>query len=150
MCGFGRQRHEKPTVIIEIDPELPSINLDGEWLVEVLSKLLDNAYKFTSSKGQIKIQAASHNIMLEVIISDNGRGIETNLLQVVFERFYQEEGALRRTTGGTGLGLAICQQAVLSWGGQIWAESEGKDKGSKFHFTIPLLPVPEKETQKIS
>jgi DICT domain-containing protein/signal transduction histidine kinase len=141
---------DKPTVIIEIDPELPSINLDGEWLVEVLSKLLDNAYKFTSSKGQIKIQAASHNIMLEVIISDNGRGIETNLLQVVFERFYQEEGALRRTTGGTGLGLAICQQAVLSWGGQIWAESEGKDKGSKFHFTIPLLPVPEKETQKIS
>jgi signal transduction histidine kinase/DICT domain-containing protein len=155
VSGMKNQRRDhpktaKPQVIIDIDPNLPSINLDGEWLVEVLSKLLDNAYKFTANNGQITIQAASHNIMLEVIVSDNGRGIEPNLLQVVFERFYQEEGALRRTTGGTGLGLAICQQAVLSWGGQIWAESEGKDQGSKFHFTIPLLPVPEKELQGIS
>jgi signal transduction histidine kinase/DICT domain-containing protein len=150
VSGMKNQRRDtpksdRPKVVIDIDPDLPSINLDGEWLVEVLSKLLDNAYKFTPKKGQITIEAASHNIMLEVIISDNGRGIEPNLLQVVFERFYQEEGALRRTTGGTGLGLAICQQAVLSWGGQIWAESDGKDQGSKFHFTIPLLPVPEKE-----
>jgi DICT domain-containing protein/signal transduction histidine kinase len=146
VSGMKNQRRDgpktdQPLVIIDIDPELPPVNLDGEWLVEVLSKLLDNAHKFTGSQGQITIQAASHNIMLEVIVSDNGRGIEPNLLQVVFERFYQEEGALRRTTGGTGLGLAICQQAVLSWGGQIWAESAGKDQGSKFHFTIPLLPI---------
>jgi signal transduction histidine kinase/DICT domain-containing protein len=155
VSGMKNQRRDapkrdKPQVIIDIDPELPAVNLDGEWLVEVLSKLLDNAYKFTSNQGQITIQAVSHNIMLEVIVSDNGRGIEPNLLQIVFERFYQEEGALRRTTGGTGLGLAICQQAVLSWGGQIWAASDGKDQGSKFHFTIPLLPVPEKELQGIS
>jgi DICT domain-containing protein/signal transduction histidine kinase len=136
----GNKRATRPKVIIDLPKELPLVHLDGEWLVEVLSKLLDNAFKFTSSKGQITIQAASHNIMLEVIVSDDGRGIEPHLLQVVFERFYQEEGSMRRTTGGTGLGLAICQQAVLSWGGQIWAESDGKDKGSKFHFTIPLKP----------
>ncbi len=151
VSGMKNHRHDapkssKPKVIIDIDPELPAVNLDGEWLVEVLSKLLDNAYKFTSSKGQITIQAISHNIMVEVIVSDNGRGIEPNLLQVVFERFYQEEGALRRTTGGTGLGLAICQQAVLSWGGQIWAASAGKNQGSKFHFTIPLPPSENKES----
>jgi DICT domain-containing protein/signal transduction histidine kinase len=138
-------KSEQPQVVIDIDPSLPPVNLDGEWLVEVLSKLLDNAQKFTTNQGQITIQVVAHNIMMEVIVSDNGRGIEPNLLQVVFERFYQEEGALRRTTGGTGLGLAICQQAVLGWGGQIWAESAGKDQGSKFHFTIPRLPaVPQK------
>jgi signal transduction histidine kinase len=136
----GTKKSMRPQVKIDLPQELPLIHLDGEWLVEVLSKLLDNAFKFTTNKGQITIQAASHNIMLEVIISDTGRGIEPHLLQVVFERFYQEEGSMRRTAGGTGLGLAICQQAVLSWGGQIWAESEGKDKGSKFHFTIPLQP----------
>jgi DICT domain-containing protein/signal transduction histidine kinase len=146
VSGMKNQRRDgpkstQPKVIIDIDTDLPPVNLDGEWLVEVLSKLLDNAHKFTDSKGQITIAAAKHNIMMEVIVSDNGRGIEPNLLQIVFERFYQEEGALRRTTGGTGLGLAICQQAVLSWGGQIWAESAGKDQGSTFHFTIPLLPV---------
>jgi signal transduction histidine kinase/DICT domain-containing protein len=150
VSGMKNQCRDAPQVIIDIAPDLPAVSLDGEWLVEVLSKLLDNAYKFTASKGQITIQAVSHNIMLEVIVADTGRGIEPNLLQVVFERFYQEEGAMRRTTGGTGLGLAICQQAVLSWGGQIWADSDGKDQGSKFHFTIPLLPVPEKELQGIS
>jgi DICT domain-containing protein/signal transduction histidine kinase len=151
VSGMKNQRRDgpkstQPKVIIDIDTDLPPVNLDGEWLVEVLSKLLDNAHKFTDSKGQITIAAAKHNIMMEVIVSDNGRGIEPNLLQIVFERFYQEEGALRRTTGGTGLGLAICQQAVLSWGGQIWAESAGKDQGSTFHFTIPLLPVSPKKS----
>jgi signal transduction histidine kinase len=151
VSGMKNQRRDgpkstQPKVIINIDTDLPPVNLDGEWLVEVLSKLLDNAHKFTDSKGQITIAAAKHNIMMEVIVSDNGRGIEPNLLQIVFERFYQEEGALRRTTGGTGLGLAICQQAVLSWGGQIWAESAGKDQGSTFHFTIPLLPVSPKKS----
>jgi signal transduction histidine kinase len=125
-------------VIVDIADDLPLVNLDGEWLVEVLTKLLDNAYKFTSSQGTIAIRAASHNLVLEVIVADTGRGIEPSLLQAVFERFYQEEGSLRRTTGGTGLGLAICRQAVLSWGGEIWAESGGKNQGSAFHFTIPL------------
>jgi signal transduction histidine kinase/DICT domain-containing protein len=129
-----------PQVAIEIPDNLPLVQLDGEWLVEVLGKLLDNAYKFTGSPGQITISAISHNLMIEVIVADTGRGIEPHLLQVVFERFYQEEGALRRTVGGTGLGLAICQQVILHWGGQIWAESAGKDRGSSFYFTIPLLP----------
>jgi DICT domain-containing protein/GAF domain-containing protein len=140
MSGMRTRNHQTdmPQIIVDIADDLPLVKLDGEWLVEVLSKLLDNASKFTSSKGCITIQAQSRNLMLEVVVADTGRGIEPTLLQAVFERFYQEEGSLRRTTSGTGLGLAICQQAVLSWGGQIWAESGGKNKGSEFHFTIPL------------
>jgi signal transduction histidine kinase len=67
----------------------------------------------------------------------------------VFDRFYQEEGALRRTTGGTGLGLAICRQIIMGLGGRIWAESAGKDRGSQFHFTIPIAgsEPDEKRTQ---
>ena len=77
--------------------------------------------------------------MLEVTISDTGRGIEPNRLEAVFDRFYQEEGALRRSVGGTGLGLAICRQIISRLGGKIWAESMGKDQGSQFHFTIPIV-----------
>lgn len=76
--------------------------------------------------------------MLEVTITDTGRGIEPNRLETVFDRFYQEEGALRRTAGGTGLGLAICRQIVKGLGGRIWAESAGRDQGSQFHFTLPI------------
>ncbi|MBC6417751.1 MAG: hypothetical protein GDA44_02630, partial [Prochloron sp. SP5CPC1] len=46
-----------------------------------------------------------------------------------------EEGSLRRSVGGTGLGLAICRQIVKGWGGDIWAESPGKNLGCQFHFT---------------
>lgn len=134
-----------------VPQQIPLVQVDGEWLVEVLSKLLDNACKFTNGDGHIRISVKEKDpANLEVTISDNGRGIEPDRLDQVFDRFYQEEGALRRSAGGTGLGLAICRQIVNNWGGQIWAESSGKNKGSQFHFTIPIFDAinfPVKTTQ---
>jgi signal transduction histidine kinase len=116
------------------------VRADGEWLVEVLVKLLDNACKFTDSDGSITMQVTRHSpTHLQVTVADTGRGIEPNRLKAVFDRFYQEEGALRRTTGGTGLGLAMCRQIIEGLGGTIWAESAGKDQGSQFHFTLPIV-----------
>jgi len=129
-----------PEITTQVPDELPLVKVDGEWVVEVLSKLLDNACKFTDPDGKVLIQAHPNGgQMLEVTVADTGRGIEPNRLEVVFDRFYQEEGALRRSTGGTGLGLAICRQIVSGLGGRIWAESEGKDRGSKFHLTLPIV-----------
>jgi DICT domain-containing protein/GAF domain-containing protein len=139
-----------PRLETELSDQLPLVRVDGEWLVEALSKLLDNACKFTDSTGVIRIRARrsddedtrqGRQHMLEVIVSDTGRGIEESSLESVFERFYQEEGSLRRSVGGTGLGLAICRQIVNGWGGRIWAESGGKNQGSQFHFTIPIVEV---------
>jgi DICT domain-containing protein/signal transduction histidine kinase len=128
-----------PKIRAQVPLELPPVRADGEWLVEVLSKLLDNACKFTEPEGEVLIEAKPNGgKMLEVTITDTGRGIEPNRLEAVFDRFYQEEGALRRTAGGTGLGLAICRQIVLGLGGQIWAESAGRNQGSQFHFTLPI------------
>jgi len=136
-----RSSQEKiPKIKTQISTSLPLVRADGDWLVEVIAKLVDNACKFTPSSGQIIIKAISNSQeMLEVTVADTGRGIEPNRLEIVFDRFYQEEGALRRTTGGTGLGLAICRQIVNGWDGKIWAESTGKDQGSQFHFTIPIV-----------
>ena len=129
-----------PEITTDVSPDLPLVRADGEWLVEVFTKLLDNACKFTTSQGKVTISATSNGgSMLQVTIADTGRGITPDRLEAVFDRFYQEEGALRRTTGGTGLGLAICRQIVNNWGGEIWAESAGKDQGSEFHFTIPVV-----------
>lgn len=128
-----------PKITAKLSPRLPLVQADGEWLVEVLAKLLDNACKFTPPSGKIMIRAAAASEQqVQITIADNGRGIEPNRLETVFDRFYQEEGALQRTTGGTGLGLAICRQIIDRWHGQIWAESLGKDQGSEFHFTIPV------------
>ena len=135
-----------PEITAQVSPQLPLIQADGERVVEVLSKLLDNACKFTEPTGKVIIQAQPNGgKMLEVTISDTGRGIESNRLETVFDRFYQEEGSLRRSAGGTGLGLAICRQIVVGLGGRIWAESAGKDRGSQFHLTLPISPTDREE-----
>lgn len=131
-----------PEIVAPRESDLPLVYADGEWLVEVLAKLLDNACKFTDPKGQIRIVAfVRDDNQVETIVADNGRGIEPKRLKNVFDRFYQEEGALQRTTGGTGLGLAICRQIIQRWQGEIWAESAGKNQGSEFHFTVPIAEV---------
>jgi signal transduction histidine kinase len=133
-------KNNLPKIRHFVSSDLPFVQADGEWLVEVLTKLLDNACKFTDANGEVTIAVNRDNSPnLEVTVADTGRGIEPNRLERVFDRFYQEEGALRRSVGGTGLGLAICRQIVNGWGGEIWAESVGKNHGSQFHFTVPIV-----------
>ncbi|GAA6622375.1 DICT sensory domain-containing protein [Scytonema sp. NUACC26] len=144
-----------PAIFLELPSDLPLVLADGDGLTEVASKLLDNACKFTDSKGKVTIRAQILNVeengsqgkekksppAIEVIIADTGRGIEPNQLEAIFARFYQEEGFMQRTIGGTGLGLAICRQIVGKLGGKIWATSQGRGRGSEFHFTIPIAPT---------
>lgn len=141
LSGLNARRYDRdlPKIVVKLPANLPFVRADGEWLVEVITKLLDNACKFTSSEDRIAIEARLSDMTIEVIVADTGRGIAAESLQMIFERFYQAEGSLRRTAGGTGLGLAICRQIVNSWGGEIWAESAGKDRGSEFHFTVPSI-----------
>jgi signal transduction histidine kinase len=140
-----------PKIILDLPDRLPLVHADGEGLIEILKKLLDNAGKFTPSSGKVTISAraiapdpvdnSAKNRMVEVTITDTGRGIEPNRLETIFERFYQEEGFLQRSVGGTGLGLVICRRLVEKLGGKIWAKSLGKDRGSQFYFTIPVAIV---------
>lgn len=69
-------------------------------------------------------------------VVDQGRGIPTDRLQVIFDRFQQIDVSDSRQRGGTGLGLAICKKLVEQHGGTIWAESQ-LGQGSTFHFTLP-------------
>jgi DICT domain-containing protein len=145
------------SITVDLPPHLPHVLANGDGLVEILSKLLDNACKFTPSTGQITIQARLNNPaqesdagaqgtartrrdrpQVEVIVADTGRGIEPSQLPAIFNAFYQEEGFLQRSVGGTGLGLAICRCIVEGMGGQLWAVSAGKGRGSQFHFTVPI------------
>ncbi|OKH17381.1 DICT sensory domain-containing protein [[Limnothrix rosea] IAM M-220] len=131
-----------PNLINNVSADLPLVQADGEWLVEVIAKLLDNACKFTEESGTVEINVtAADPDQLTLSIADDGRGIEPKRLETIFNLFYQEEGALRRSAGGTGMGLAICRQIVTGWNGAIWAESEGKDTGSQFSFTIPVFDL---------
>ncbi|MEM7592870.1 MAG: DICT sensory domain-containing protein [Cyanobacteria bacterium P01_A01_bin.83] len=140
-----------PEIKVVLPPKPPKVLADIDGLVNVLTKLLDNACKFTPIDGKVTVQTqivkaienkeaeeGDNRELLEVIISDTGRGISSELLETIFNRFAQSEGFMRRTVSGTGLGLVICRQIIHEMGGQIWATSDGENKGSQFHFTLPI------------
>jgi DICT domain-containing protein/GAF domain-containing protein len=142
------QPRDLPTIIVDLPPVLPLAIADSEALFQLLSKVLDNACKFTPPTGTITVTVAEVKVpvtekllqpMLEVQIADTGRGIEANQLETIFEQFHQEEGFLQRAVGGAGLGLAICRQLARQLGGRIWATSQGKGQGSQFYVTVPVL-----------
>ncbi|MBD2187665.1 ATP-binding protein [Pseudanabaena mucicola] len=109
---------------------------DGDRLVQTLVNLLSNAIKFSPPQSQIEIRIESGTEEVVFHVSDRGRGIPSNHLESIFERFNQVDASDSRQLGGTGLGLAICQSIVQQHGGKIWTESK-LSEGSTFSFTIP-------------
>jgi two-component system phosphate regulon sensor histidine kinase PhoR len=109
---------------------------DSRRIGQVLSNLLGNATKFTPAAGRIEAGARRRGQGVEVWVSDTGVGIEPEHLARVFERFYKTDPS-RASGTGTGLGLAIAKHLVLAHGGQIWAESQGQNRGSTFHVILP-------------
>jgi PAS domain S-box-containing protein len=110
---------------------------DETKLLQIISNLLDNAYKFTS-KGRIDFGYSVNGIKeLLFYVKDTGIGISPEYVSKVFDRFYQIDNSSDRKTEGTGLGLSICKSYVELMGGRIWGKSE-PGKGSEFYFTLPL------------
>ncbi|MHC4182002.1 MAG: sensor histidine kinase [Planctomycetota bacterium] len=116
--------------------KLPNIVVDRQGITRVVANLIDNAIKYTDS-GEILISLQQKNSELEFSVKDSGIGISLSGEQQykLFERFYQENASIP----GAGVGLSICKTIVEAHGGKIWAESEGKGKGSIFRFTLPLV-----------
>gem|GEM_PF-1711068 len=105
-------------------------------LKQILFNLLSNAVKFTE-KGSICISTRKVGRELEFCVADEGCGIRTEDLTLIFDPFRQIDGSLTRKVGGTGLGLAITKRLVEMHQGEIWVTSQ-VDQGSKFFFSIPL------------
>ncbi len=111
------------------------INIDGNILKSILSKLIDNAIKYTKS-GYIEIGISEKTGYLEFYVKDTGIGIPTDKHQLIFERFMQVDVSDTREFEGSGLGLCIVKAYEELLGGKIWLESS-LEKGSTFYFTIP-------------
>jgi two-component system, NtrC family, sensor histidine kinase GlrK len=120
----------------EVAPELPSVNIDRERILQVLRNLIGNAIKFTPKAGRINVSAKADGDHVAVSVRDSGPGILGDDLKAIFDKFHQGNGKGRFSANGTGLGLAIAKHVVTSHGGQIWAESYS-DQGSTFTFTLP-------------
>jgi CheY-like chemotaxis protein len=107
-------------------------------LAQVLWNLLSNAVKFTDSGGRVEVKVFQDGSQLGVSVCDDGRGIESDFLPYVFERFKQADGTTTRRYGGLGLGLAIVRHIVELHGGRVAVHSEGLGHGSTFTLTLPI------------
>ena len=127
----------KASVTFRFDGGLHTVYADQERVLQVLGELVSNAIKFSQPHTAVKLSAETGGPgEIILIVSDQGRGIAADKLEVIFERFHQGDASDARALGGTGMGLALCRQIVRQHGGRIWAESE-PGKGSRFLFTLP-------------
>ena len=126
--------------IINIDKEMPSfIITDENFIFRILMNLYSNSNKFTNNgkiSVEIKVESkTSEDLIVWFQVIDNGKGIDSEYLKVIFDPFSQEDDTLTRKFEGTGLGMPIVKELINIMGGAIEIESE-VGKGTKTTFTI--------------
>ncbi|MCX7860719.1 MAG: ATP-binding protein [Chloroflexus sp.] len=125
---------------LDAPEQLPQVWADPDRVAQVLINILANAYRYTPAGGSVTVQARADDHEVRVAVIDTGIGIAAEHLPHLFERFYRVDKSRARNSGGSGIGLAIARHLIYTQGGEIWAESDGIGKGSRFIFTLPLAP----------
>jgi signal transduction histidine kinase len=116
------------------------VHADAARLEQVIVNLLLNAAKYTDPKGQIGLDVIREARQVIVRIRDNGIGIDSKALPLVFDLFAQANPSSRHAKGGLGIGLALVRSVVALHGGHVSASSAGLGCGSEFTIALPTLP----------
>jgi PAS domain S-box-containing protein len=112
---------------------------DADRLQQVFWNLMTNAVKFTAAGGHVRVSLRRLDAHVEIEVADDGRGISTEFLPHVFERFRQADEGSTRAHGGLGIGLTIVKKLVELHGGTIEARSEGEERGASFVVQLPRV-----------
>lgn len=120
----------------EFDENLPTLNIDGRRIRQVLLNLISNAAKFTV-QGSITLSATQRGNQVIFSVRDTGVGIKPEDLPKVFEEFKQIDNVLQETASGTGLGMPISRRFVQLHGGDMWIESQ-LGVGTTVSFSLPI------------
>jgi signal transduction histidine kinase len=128
---------KRQTLEVEIVEPLPPVRADRNRVVQILTNLLSNAYKYTPEEGHIRVTVQPDGGVVVCSVSDTGIGIAPEEQERLFTKFFRSQHPAVRNVPGTGLGLVITKSLVELQGGQIWVESE-PGKGSTFTFTLPV------------
>jgi signal transduction histidine kinase len=108
----------------------PTIVSDGDRVLQIISNLLSNAFRWTPDGGRVELELAAENGAVSVVVDDSGPGIPAREQERIFRPFWSQDHA------GTGLGLAIARELAVALGGRIELESE-PGKGSRFELVLP-------------
>jgi PAS domain S-box-containing protein len=114
-----------------------NVYADPERLREVITNLFDNAVKYTDS-GKISLGLTGDDNIVQLYVKDTGKGIPSDDIPHLFQKFYRVDNSATRSIGGTGLGLFISRKIIEMYNGRIWVESEA-GRGSTFFINLPRL-----------
>jgi signal transduction histidine kinase len=109
---------------------------DGDRVLQVITNLLSNAFRWTPDGGSIELELAAENGAISVAVEDSGPGISDRERDRIFRPFWSRDG------GGTGLGLAIARELANALGGRIELVSE-PGQGSRFELVLPASEPPD-------
>ncbi len=129
-----------------LDDQTSYVQGDETLLRRLADILLDNAFKYTSSPGEVHLSLEQKAANAVLTVRDSGVGIAEEDQTKIFERFYRVDKARSRAQGGTGLGLAIAQWIVTQHRGSIAVESR-PGQGSTFRVELPLTTAPVQNPQ---
>jgi len=116
---------------------LPQVLADKDKIRQAIMNLIDNAIRYTS-EGGITVNTNVLDSKLQIMVSDTGEGMTEEEMSNLFESFSRGTAGARFWTEGAGLGLYVAKKFVEMQKGKIWAESQGKNKGSTFYIEIPI------------
>ena len=140
----SRSKHIATVVQLPLEPI--RVQADRARLIQVLTNLLSNAYKYSPENTTVTIQGTVHDSSAQVNVVDQGIGISESDQAQLFSKFFRADSARRQGIAGTGLGLSITRSLVEMQGGQVWVSS-GLGYGSTFSFTLPLAQPSDPLTQ---
>jgi signal transduction histidine kinase len=108
----------------------PVIVTDGDRVLQIITNLLSNAFRWTPEGGRVELELAAENGAVSVAVADTGPGITPAEQDRIFRPFWSRDG------GGTGLGLAIARELAVALGGRIDVDTE-PGRGSRFELVLP-------------
>ena len=136
-------RHHTLTTTLP-EPAL-ALRLDPTRIAQALTNLVLNAARYTAEGGHVEVRVERGAEHVRFVVADDGRGLDADSCERVFEMFAQASGAGRHRHGGLGLGLTLARRFVEMHGGTLVARSAGLGHGCTFTLSLPLarLVVPD-------
>lgn len=114
---------------------------DEQRMIQVVSNVLGNAIKFTPADGEVTLALERLDEHAVVMVRDSGVGMTPEVMEHLFDRFWQADSSRTRDQGGLGLGLTIAKHLVEEHNGTIQVHSEGLQCGATVTVKLPLLPM---------
>jgi signal transduction histidine kinase/CheY-like chemotaxis protein len=130
------------TLQVRLAREPLPILADPVRVEQIIGNLVTNAAKFTPDGGTIIVEAHGDAAEVWVEVRDSGIGIQSEMLDAVFELFTQDSATIERSQGGLGIGLTVVKRLVELHGGSIRVSSDGRDRGAQFTACFPRYKAP--------